>query len=374
MRFARRAVLVIMASLLPLLLFASAVDISMVRAFGNPKPVKNVLASSGIYKTVVSSALNQPGQQIITADGSIPLSESIIRNAAAQTFTPRFIQQNTETVIDSVYGWLNGKTPLPDFYINLSDLRTAFAGNVSQEVQKQLSAMPVCTKTNIPTNFDAFSATCLPPQVTASSAAAQVQADILNGQGFLDNPIITADSVKASGDNHSIFVDQAKNAPKVFRGVKDSVYALVALTVLVASSVVALSTNKRKGIRRVGITVLVVGLLILACAWGTNRFVSSNINPNITLSNAAFEDSIRNVVMDLTKSLGDGYWVTGYVYAALGAIMIAGTLLMRPKDRAIKDSDPSKEEPPEEHSELPKEEPDDHLPEAPKKVRKVIVQ
>src|SRR5476649_1346393 len=110
------------------------------------------------------------------------LTNPIVKSAADATFTPQFVQKNTEQVLDGTYDWLDGKTPVPDFQIDLTSTKIAFANNVAAAVQKQLAGLPVCTAAQtqaLAANFDALSATCLPKGITAESAASTVQSNIL---------------------------------------------------------------------------------------------------------------------------------------------------------------------------------------------------
>ncbi|HXY17878.1 MAG TPA: hypothetical protein VEH48_00465, partial [Candidatus Nitrosopolaris sp.] len=176
MQFVRKALLVLLAPLFTLLLYATAVDVGFVRVGTHPSTIKSILAKSGIYDTVVPGLLNQ-GKQISSSGGSVSLSNSLVRTAAGQTFTPQLVQQNTEATIDGVYDWLDGKTPLPDFQIDLTNTKTAFAANVAKAAQQQLQALPVCSSAASAENFDPLTASCLPPGVTPASAAATLQSN-----------------------------------------------------------------------------------------------------------------------------------------------------------------------------------------------------
>jgi hypothetical protein len=358
------------------LLFASAFGTGLVHTFGNSGSVKHIISDSGIYNSVLGNSLDQASP--ITGDGTqIPFSDTVLRKAAATTFTPQFIRQNTETIIDSTYRWLDSKTPLPDFYIDLSAQKTAFAADVAQSVQQQLAGLPACTRANTPPSFDALNTTCLPAGVTPSAAAASLQSDILGGQGFLDNPVITADTIKANGDSQSIFADQLKNAPRSYHDAKAAPSVLLAFSILAAIAVVFLSRTKRHGIRKVGYVLFASGLLLLLLAWGADRITSSDIVTKISLNTAVLQDSIRTLVVDTVKSIGKSWWVFGASYSVLGLGLILGTVFWakgNDKQASLaeepqkKQSGESDDSPSTDKKVAPVKKP------APKKVRKVIVQ
>jgi hypothetical protein len=360
-----------------LFLFVAAFGAGFVHTFGNSATVKNIISDSGIYNSVVSSSLDQASP--ITGDGAqIPFSDTVMRKAAIATFTPQFIKQSTETIIDSTYRWLDGKTPLPDFYIDLTSQKTTFATSVAQSVQQQLAGLPVCTRANTPPTFDALSATCLPAGVTPSAAATSLQSDILSGQGFLDNPVITADTIKASGDSQSIFSNQLKNAPQVYHDAKTVPSILVALSTLTAIAVIFLSKTRWRGVRRVGIILLISGVLLLLSAWAANHIASSDIVKSISLNTPVLQSSVRTLVVDTAKSIGKSWWIFGAGYSALGVgLILVATFGATKNDEKTPPAEPLAEK-------TQKNQPDDDTPQtdknkqpakpAPKKTRKVIVQ
>jgi len=114
MHFVRKALLVLVGAVFPLLLFATAFDFAILRVAGSPASVKQTLSDSGIYNSVVNNALDQ-AKQSTQADGSqIDLTDPAIKKAANESFTPQVIQNSSEKVIDGIYNWLNGKTTQPD--------------------------------------------------------------------------------------------------------------------------------------------------------------------------------------------------------------------------------------------------------------------
>lgn len=374
MRVVRRVLLGLIVPILILLLFATTLSTGLVQTFANPAPIKHIISDSGIYNSVLDNSLDQASP--MTVDSSqIPFSDILLRKAAVATFTPQFIKQNTETVVDSIYGWLNGETPLPDFYIDLSSQKQAFAANIAQSVQQRLASLPACTTLSILTDFDALNATCLPVGITPNAAAASLKSDILNGQGFLDNPIITADSIRASGDSQSIFTDQLKNAPQFFHDAKLAPSVLAALSVLAAIAVILLSRVKKLGLRKVGFTLLISGVLMLLFAWGINHIVMNNIVPKISLDTSSLQTSIRSIMVDIVKSIDRCWWYFGAIYSALGLAAILGITYWAKKsgnqprpEPTAKETKDNEKPPVTVEKNTSKDSP------APKKTKKIIVQ
>src|SRR4051812_48563018 len=119
MNIIRKLLVASLVTLFSLFLFSAALSGGVNRTVGTSGKVKHILAESGIYDTVLPSVLDQT-KQIDTSAGEISLENPQIKAAAQSAFTPQFIQTSTESVIDSVFDWLNGKTATPQFKIDLS--------------------------------------------------------------------------------------------------------------------------------------------------------------------------------------------------------------------------------------------------------------
>jgi uncharacterized protein YjeT (DUF2065 family) len=318
----------ILSPLFIFLLFATAFDIGFVHTASHPGTVKRLVAESGIYDSVVPSVLQQT-KSIQTSVGTISASDPLIQKAAESAITPQYVKQNTETAIDSVYSWLDGKIAEPNFKIDLSAAKTSFADNVANSVQQRLAALPACTSAqNIAMaqsgQFDAVNAACLPRGVTPAAAAAQVKDSITGGDNFLENTDLSAASIKNDGSNQSVFADQLKQAPKQYQRAKKTPIILSLLTILSGIGIVFLSKTWQKGLRHVGISLLVIGLLMLVFSWAFNRTMSTKVVPKIKVDNAILQKDIRSLVTDLTQQIDKNYWYFGGLYTVLGVVSIGG--------------------------------------------------
>ncbi len=322
MNFARKAVLIIISPLFFVLLFTTAFDTGVIRVATHPATVKKIVADSGVYNNIIPSLLKQAGT-VNSQTGSVVLTSPGVQSAAETTFRPQFLQTTTNNVIDSMYSWLDGKTAIPDFKIDLTSQKQQFAQLVAQAAGAQATSLPACTAPVDLSNYNVFTANCLPPGTTATDVSDGTLNTLLSGQGFLDNPVITADTLKASGSNQSVFQKQLKNLPATYRRIKETPLLLALLTLLLAVAIVFLSSTKRRGLKHVAITLLAAGLFLLLCAWGLSEGISKAV-PKINFNNAAFDSNIRALVTDLAQSIDKNYWWFGGLYSALGIGGIIG--------------------------------------------------
>jgi hypothetical protein len=349
MQFVRRTLLVLLGALLPLLLLATAFDFGAYHVVGTPTPLKKTLSDSGIYNSVVSQALEQ-AKTTSSGYSQIPLQDPAIKKAAEESFSPQFVQSSSEKVIDGVYNWLRGKSSQPDFNVDLSSAKNNFAEKVGQVAKAKAATLPLCT--SVPASKDSFNATCLPPGITPAQVGLQAKNDVLYGNGFLEHSNITASSIKSSNGNPVFSSGKLKNAPKYYQLSTKLPYILIGLSLLNILAIIFLSSTRRKGLRHVSFTFAIVGVFLLAFAWGLNRVVAQNFIPQINFDNKVFESNVRILSTDITHSIDRNYWIFGIAYFSLGFIVLLVTFL---KGRESGTKAPGPPNKPAASTELPKQ-------------------
>jgi hypothetical protein len=348
MHIAKKIGLVILSPIFVFLLYFLALDFGIIHTAGNPGRVKQIIADSGVYSGFVPAALRQAEQKSQdTTD--VSLVDPAVKAAAANAFSPQFLQTTTENIIDGIYHWLDGKVPQPDFKVDLSSRKADFATLVADHAKQVASGLPRCTTAqliqlqNQTGGFDVFKAQCLPPGVTPDSAAAQVRSELLNNKDFLKNPIITADSLKSpqicygaqtecgpSNPQPLFQKEPFKNLPDVYQWAKRSPFILSVLTILCGVAIVFLSRSWQLGLRHVGVVIIVVGVIMLIFAWSLKHVANDKLIPKIKIDNAVLQTDVRKLATDFVKQLDNNYWFFGSLYVVLGAGAItAGEIARR---------------------------------------------
>ena len=310
-------------------MFALALDYGVIKTIGNAGSVKQILGESGLYSSIIPSVLKQTGQ-IDTPIGSISANDPLVTQAANQAVPASDVQKNVESAIDNIYAWLDGKTPQPTFEINLSSSQSSFAKNLADEVQQRLASLPACTTPYTSASFDALNATCLPIGVSPSVAASSLQSNLTTSDTF-SQVNLNANDLKGNTPGQSIFSDQLKNAPKQYQKLKKTPLVLALLSVLTAAALVFLRPTWRSGLRHVGVSIVVVGVFMLAFAWIFNAAVTKKVVPNLKIDNPALQTNLRHGITDLANKVEHNYWLFGGIYTVLGLVMVASPLALRPK-------------------------------------------
>jgi hypothetical protein len=296
-------------------------------AFRQPDKVKTWLKQSNLYGHFVANTITQ-GQKSAgdQQTGTVSLSDSAVQQAAQTAFTAESIQSNVEKFLDANYAWLQGKTDKPSFAIDLTQAKQSFADQVAQYTQTRLAALPVCTPAQLAQiqasgDLDPLSISCRPSYLTPQASADQVKSQIENSNDFLSNPVVTPDNFsQASGQNKQPYYKQLSFAPTLYKIGGYLPLAAAVIAVLSAASIIFLSARKRIGFRKVGVTLLLAGILLLAGKFIAD-FVMEHAKMKIVNATttgqlqAALTDFFHRAESQLVKV--DSYFGLAFLFAGL---------------------------------------------------------
>lgn len=329
MSILRKILVVFLAGLLPFFLLVLAFDITIIRALGSSDSIKKPLADSDIYSVFVPGVL----EQIKISDdggGGFSFNDPNVKAVAERTFTPQFLQENTEKVLDSVYRWLDSKTSIPDFKIDISSLKDTFIAEAAKVAQERAAGLPACPSgLSGADDFDPFSADCLPRGVTPVLAGAQIKDSLNSSDSFLKDAVVTADTIKSGNSNQSAFADQLKDVPGYYQKAKQTPFYLAILSLLITLGVIFLSVSRTHGLRRVGISLLSVGIVLFISAWALNWGVNQKALPSLKLDNKVLQEKLTTLAKDVTQNLNQTNYLLGGTYVLLGTLAIGVPLLVR---------------------------------------------
>lgn len=348
----KRLLLALLLPILPVLLFGIAFSWGLSQTVGNPEKVKDILDKSGAYQDLIPRLLENT-QKEQNPDG-ITLSDPTVQKAAGAAFTPEFVKQSSERIIDSIYAWLEGRTDKPDFNIDLTGARIGFADRAAQEAQERAAALPRCPGGISLAEFDVFTASCLPAGVTPQMVAERVRTGILNGEGLFDTSSLNADSLK-TGDGQPMF-QEFESLPARYQQAMEAPFYLSLAAVLVAAAIVFLSPGRRKGLKRVGIILAVVGLIMLVISW----LFGAEILKRLGFGGNALAGSLPVLLDELAAAAAANYRLFSGLYLALGLGAVAAAVFIRRPDNhataatPVAAADDDKKTPPETDSQKTK--------------------
>jgi hypothetical protein len=333
---------------LSILLFVSLVggvaSMALNNSVGSPSKLEGWLSNSKIYDSVTTSLLHQAEKSGSTdgSSGSVSLNDPVVQQAATSVFTPSLVQNTANTIINNNYAWLTGKKSVPDFKVDLTSSKQAFAKQVSQAVQTRLGTLPVCSaqqlsQLSIP--VDLLSVTCRPATLDIKAEASQVAQEINSNSDFIQNPVITPTSLKqdqsSQGSTDSSqgqpYYKKASWAPKVYQIGTKLPWILSGLALLSGLGIVFIAPTRRRGARRIGVVLLVSGLVLIILKLVADSMVNkfANISISGTLS-SDLKQPISDFMRQLEPHLVQNYMMFGIIFVVAALAVFA--VLFRTRD------------------------------------------
>jgi len=328
----------------------SNVGISTIHNRGS---VKGWLDKSGFYTKVVNVALEKikapaEGKQADNQAGDLPINDPAVQAIAKGVLTPEFLKTNVEKVLDGSYNWLDGSAKNLSFSLDLTNAKQQLATGLGGYATTKAAALKTCVTNELIDDFDAFSSTCRPKGLSAEAVGQKLTDDLLTGDQFLPNPVLTEKDIKIKGsDGSEMPIDGTKQADIVrksysFSGYVPYILGIVAL--LTALGVIFISRDRLKGVRRVGVVLLVNGMLLLLTCVALVQLPSvaeEKLSQNTAVGSVAQNNLISDVAKVIFKNIQNVLVIYTAVFIGLGIIAIVASGLL--KKRRDKGKNPTNE-------------------------------
>ncbi len=187
---------------------------------------------------------------------------------------------------------------------------------------------------------DPLTIACRPAAVVPKAEADRVAAQILSSD-FLSQPVVTADTLKISGQpaqDQPYYVRFSK-APQAYQAMQKLPIILVAVALLASAGIVLISSNRRKGVRRVGLTFMLAGLLLVATKFASDTLFTK-FQAKIFANPASTTTDVQKPLIDAAHQLEKQIVATD-LYIGIAFIIIALILSIayyrtRPRNKVSK--------------------------------------
>lgn len=318
-----------------------------------PDHIKTWLANSDLYDTFVDNALAETKKSQQTNDNKnsfegISITDPAVKDAAKKAFTPSLLRKTAESFVDGTFDWLDGKVAKPDFNIDLTQAKQTFVDNIIAYAKKRYEALPICAARTLPETTDPLKINCKPAQnLDFNMLLAKLKTDLLENQDFMSNTVITADTFRlkqgSGSQDRAVFFDQYRRAPDGYRLSRALPIIALILSLVLVVSIVLLSKPKLRGLRRVGWTLLVAGLLCGSTTWlasqGLAKAHHSILAKDSTVG--AMKVSISQVITNAQHDLLQRAIVLSAAYLIAGASILVGVLIYNHRLKPISTPSPS---------------------------------
>ena len=248
MKLFKKIVFWIVSYSIRLVLFATVSAAIAVAVIGKSSDVKEVLQQTDSYTRFVPAVIdaNKAAPQ---SGNSLDYDDKNIELIITESFPASDLKQTTESVIDSVYDWLNGKTPSLTFKADFTKNKEMLADKLSAYAFNRLRQQPVCK--SLPETINPLTVQCQPAGYDLDEAQASYRQQLLESDSFLAKTVLTEQDLPKNTSGKTL-AEQLDFAPRSFRWLLRAPYVLGAVTLLFGVLYVVLSPRIRKGIAGIG--------------------------------------------------------------------------------------------------------------------------
>lgn len=332
MTFIRRTLYHSAGALHKLLLLVIPIIFAVAILLSSPTYIENALKESRVYDQFVSNVLDNSLQQSNDANTQKILSDPEVKAAAEKSFNPTLLQSSTENVLNGVFAWMQGKTPEPQFRIDLTNARADLSNNVAVYAEKRANSLPACTLTQLRQlnpNIDLLEIPCLPPGVNVHALAQDYSQKFLASSDFLSDPVITNETI-AKNNGGKPLSEQLNGVPKAYSLLNLTKWILLMLALVLTGLLIFARRNRRAGVKHVAWTLIGVAVFLiinLIIYW----FLFDRANTNRAASDAVqamWIDGAQSLVREFNKVIlwfSAGYLVLGSGMLAYLRFRPAGT-------------------------------------------------
>jgi hypothetical protein len=316
----RKVVISVLAIILVISLFGLSFGTSFDLAFHSPNHLKTWATASDFYDSVVAKASSDTASNISNPKLLSGL-DPIIKQSVVKVFPKSQLNQYIDTIINSNYAWLKGKTSTPNFTINVSSQKAAFANSIGNYVANQYQGLPKCSLSQIVSQITAnpFNLACRTSVLSSAQIKDNVVKDIESAKILVSSNVITASSVKRNGKPYFL----AFNAQKAYKHLQYAPIVTAVIGIICVSGIIFLVNRKRLALLIAGVCFGFTGLILLITSVSTGRIdsrISSNLSKHSNLS--SFTNPVDSLIHKVISFVnGVNLWFS------LGYLLIALTLL-----------------------------------------------
>lgn len=332
MNILKRIVLVTSAWLFRILIFVALVTTAAVVVFGTPSRLEKALVDTNAYQRFIPAviAANSTSNQSLS---NLKLDDPEVQRLIKQAFPPQNLQAHTQTVIDSFYNWLRGKTSQPNYVVNLSPNVTLLASGLSNYAFNRLASLPVCRET--PTEIDPFTASCQPKDFDFATNRAELQASIEQDGAILPKKQFTVQDLPKDKNGKTI-VERFTYAPDLYTAAIVAPVILIGFIPLTALLILWLSDHKRRTTQQLGFTIL-SSTLFLVLTPLIFSFVTRHLTGSFQVQSAAKGSGLEAISADVSNQLNNAFNSLivqfGIIAAGVGLMVVVGERMLRPKSK-----------------------------------------
>lgn len=307
------------------LFLLSVFSIAFNRTLGDQEYTKQVIESAGFYSSVGETIKSQA----VGEAGTDPIIESALNSAVSG----ENLQNTLEPLLDGTYGWLSGETQQPEFSLAIEPIKANFQESLRAGLQARASSLPTCASYGQLQGEDIFTYTCIPPGTDVNATINDAVTRITNNASVFSDEVVADGTVSTEEAQDLGINDPTQNLPntlpQLYQFLAKGQWFFIAGALLATISTVLLSLTWLHGLRKLGVLLLINGLLVLVIGLVMSFIVGSLIP---TTSVEVTESTVNAIEKTSKAILGDNASVlklVGIISTLIGvAAVITSSVLL----------------------------------------------
>lgn len=296
----------------------------------SPDSIDQALEEGGVYDNAISLALDDVAKKNNDPNAQRLLADQGFKDAITSSVTPDDVQTAARSAFGGIFAWLQGKTSLPEFKIDLTEPAGRAVEKLGVYAEQRASNLPTCTIAQLQTinlQDNLLSLPCLPPGISASQVGQQFANQAKQDIDLLKDPIIDSEELFKEADTAQL---QNGQVPAAYQASQNSKWVALALTLIFVSLLIFARRDRLAGVRVVGITLLVAAVLL-----GTTLLFARSAESFAVVSDDKAGEIALNTILSLINQIMDSIRWFALAYAVLGAVALVAVHKLKPKDPSV---------------------------------------
>jgi hypothetical protein len=318
--------LLLVVFFLSVLLFSFS--FSAYRALSNQGKLEGLASESGIYSYLINQITSQ-GKNTLKVSGLVASLSSQIESDTKASYSQAEFSDQSNAVISSSYSWLKGKASVPNFNLDLSDVKQNLFNDIAQSFITYVGALPDCSFAQdvAIAKSDTFNFVCKPLGFNSTYVTSRILADLSSGNSFLNNAVVTAQTLTI---NHKPYYIQYSKLPSYYQLISKLPYIAFGVMVICLILMSFISLNRRRTVRQIGILLIIAGAITLLSVL-VKGSVTNHITSSLEGSNSLGEliDPITYIIKNIVNTSFKFIEDISVIYIFLGLVCVyfaTGTL------------------------------------------------
>lgn len=326
--------------LLLFLLIITGIPATVVsNAITNKDKLQDWLKQSEIYDngleimTDVMEEKTEQGTYFYELDNQLQDENSELSQLVKKNITPDFLEQSSNTVIDSMYDWAEGKTERPEFKIQVAKNEETLIEFLTIAFKEKMKNLPECsTNFVMPSDFDPLGSDCQPINYDLNEIEEYIRdhSDEPEFKELFEATEINSTDFKPSEET-------TENVQTAYTILKLGPYIIVSVILLIALILVILIPGWKKGLLVSGILMLVSGLLVLisklVLATQFDYLINRSLDEIQTKDIKSLESTITKIADIIYFDILNGVQWWSFLFIGLGIAAIIGGVLIKGKKK-----------------------------------------